>query len=138
MLRGEAFDRAIEAFCSGAERERLTPARDLRRGRLRKMLTGVYETLRSAGPAAPARARRARRPGRAPAGAARRCSLLCSTIRGATDNHLAAAKAALDLPSLPETLIDLAALRTRGDRAAGFEEARQERRAGRARAGGDA
>ncbi len=124
VLRGEAFDRAIEAFCSGEERERLTLLATYGRGRLRKMLTGVYETLRSAGRPllleldAPAdldgRLRELRD--------AARCLL---DDHGATDNHLAAAKAALDLPSLPETLIDLAALRTRGDRAAGFEEARR-------------
>ena len=49
VLRGEAFDRALEAFCAVRERERLTLLATYGRGRLRKMLTGVYETLRSAG-----------------------------------------------------------------------------------------
>src|SRR5262249_3250092 len=44
---------------------------------------------------------------------------------GATDAQTASARAALDLPSLPETLIDLAALRAHGPRAAGFQEARK-------------
>jgi len=45
---------------------------------------------------------------------------------GATQNHLEAARAALDLPALPEALLDLAALRTRGERAAAFNTARKE------------
>ena len=93
--------------------------------RLRKMLTGVYETLRSAG-------RAARRSSWAsPADLDGRLSDLREAAQcllddtGATENHVAAAQAALDLPSLPDTLIDLAALRTRGARAATFEEARK-------------
>ncbi|MGH3132750.1 MAG: UvrD-helicase domain-containing protein, partial [Gaiellaceae bacterium] len=49
VLRGEAFDRALEAFCSGRDDERLRLLATYRADGLRRMLTGVYETLRSAG-----------------------------------------------------------------------------------------
>jgi ATP-dependent exoDNAse (exonuclease V) beta subunit len=124
VLRGEAFDRALEAFCAAPGEERLTLLAVYGSGRLRKMLTGVYETLRSAG-----------RPlvldvGE-PADLDERLAALREAARclladpGATESQVAAAQAALDLPSLPETLIDLAALRARGVRAATFEEARK-------------
>ena len=49
MLRGEAFERALAAFCSAREPERLRLLATYGAQGLRKMLTGVYETLRSAG-----------------------------------------------------------------------------------------
>ncbi|HUY71451.1 MAG TPA: UvrD-helicase domain-containing protein [Gaiellaceae bacterium] len=124
VLRGEAFDRALEAFCSGADPERLRLLATGGSNRLRKMLTGVYEKLRSAG-----------RPlvlaVREPADLPERLETLREAAQcllddtGATPNHIDAAQAALDLPSLPEALLDLAPLRARGERAASFEEARK-------------
>jgi ATP-dependent exoDNAse (exonuclease V) beta subunit len=124
VLRGEAFGRALEAFCVAGGEERTALLAVYGSNRLRKMLTGVYETLRSAG-----------RPlvlelGE-PADVATRLDALRDAAQGllgdpgATEGQTASARAALDLPSLPETLIDLAALRARGPRAAGFEEARK-------------
>jgi ATP-dependent exoDNAse (exonuclease V) beta subunit len=124
VLRGEAFGRALEAFCAVDEEERTGLLAVYGSRRLRKMLTGVYETLRSAG-----------RPlvlelGE-PSDVGDRLEALRDAARGllddpgATQGQTASARAALDLPSLPETLIDLAALRARGPRAAGFEEARK-------------
>jgi ATP-dependent exoDNAse (exonuclease V) beta subunit len=124
VLRGEAFDKALEVFCAAGGEERMGLLAVYGSARLRKMLTGVYETLRSAG-----------RPlvlelG-APADVGERLDALRDAARcliddpGATERHLAAAREALDLPSLPETLIDLATLRAQGPRAAGFEEARK-------------
>jgi ATP-dependent helicase/nuclease subunit A len=49
VLRGEAFERALEAFCAGGDPERLRLLATYRADGLRRMLTGVYETLRSAG-----------------------------------------------------------------------------------------
>ncbi len=124
VLRGEAFSRALEAFCADPDERRLALLATYGSVRLRKMLTGVYSTLRSAGrelvlelgePADLADR----------LGTFRDAAQLLLADPGATPNHLAAAQAALDLPSLPETLIDLAALRTRGDRAASFDEARK-------------
>jgi ATP-dependent helicase/nuclease subunit A len=124
VLRGEAFGRALETFCGAGGEERTSLLAVYGSGRLRKMLTGVYETLRSAG-----------RPlvlelGE-PADVATRLDALRDAAQGllgdpgATEGQTASARAALDLPSLPETLIDLAALRAGGPRAAGFEEARK-------------
>ena len=124
VLRGEAFDRALETFCAAGGSERLTLLATYGSKRLRKMLTGVYETLRSAG-------RELTLELDDPADLDDRLSDLRGAAQGlladtgATENHVAAAQAALDLPSLPDTLIDLAALRTRGARAASFEEARK-------------
>ncbi len=124
VLRGEAFDRALSAFCAAGGEERLTLLATYGSRRLRKMLTGVYETLRSAGrPLVLELGEPADLPGRLQT--LRDAAQCLLDDRGATENHVAAAQAALDLPSLPETLIDLAALRTRGVRAAGFEEARK-------------
>jgi len=49
VLRGEAFERALEEFCGGEDPERLRLLATYRADGLRRMLTGVYETLRSAG-----------------------------------------------------------------------------------------
>jgi len=124
VIRGEAFARALSLFCVGGDQERLRLLATYGSGRLRKMLTGVFETLRSAG-----------RPLVLELGPVRDIDALLRELseaaqgllddRGATENHRAAALAALDLPSLPEALIDLEALRTRGDRASSFEEARK-------------
>jgi ATP-dependent exoDNAse (exonuclease V) beta subunit len=125
VLRGEAFSRALERFVQAdAAEERLVLLATYGAAKLRRMLTGVFATLRSAGrplalelgePADLDERLRALRE-------AAQCLLDDS---GATANHVAAAQAALDLPSLPETLIDLSALRAHGPRAASFEEARK-------------
>ena len=124
VLRGEAFDRALAVFCSGADPERLRLLATGGSDRLRKMLTGVYAKLRSAG-----------RPlvlaVREPADLTERLATLREAAQcllddpGATQNQINAAQAALDLPSLPEALLELAPLRARGERAASFEEARR-------------
>src|SRR3989475_4548683 len=49
VLRGEAFERALAEFCSADDPARLRLLAVYGAGRLRRMLTGVYETLRSAG-----------------------------------------------------------------------------------------
>ena len=49
VLRGEAFERALEEFCADGDPERLRLLATYRADGLRRMLTGVYETLRSAG-----------------------------------------------------------------------------------------
>src|SRR5262245_34540842 len=49
VLRGEAFDRALREFCAGGDPERMRLLATYRADGLRRMLTGVYETLRSAG-----------------------------------------------------------------------------------------
>src|SRR5688500_12226916 len=49
VLRGEAFAEALDAFCAGEEPERLRLLASYGGDRLRRMLIGVYETLRAAG-----------------------------------------------------------------------------------------
>ena len=49
VLRGEAFERALTAFCAEGEPERLRLLATYGAAGLRRMLTSVYETLRSAG-----------------------------------------------------------------------------------------
>jgi ATP-dependent helicase/nuclease subunit A len=49
VLRGEAFERALREFCADGDTERLRLLATYRANGLRRMLTGVYETLRSAG-----------------------------------------------------------------------------------------
>ena len=49
VLRGEAFDEALERFCAGDDPERLRLLATYGADGLRRMLIGVYETLRAAG-----------------------------------------------------------------------------------------
>jgi ATP-dependent helicase/nuclease subunit A len=124
VLRGEAFSRALEEFCAEPDERRLALLATYGSVRLRKMLTGVYSTLRSAGRELVLELGEPANLGER-LGSFREAAQSLLADPGATPNHVAAAQAALDLPSLPETLIDLAALRTRGDRAASFDEARK-------------
>jgi ATP-dependent helicase/nuclease subunit A len=49
VLRGEAFRAALEEFCAGGDADRLRLLASYGARRLRRMLTGVHETLRSSG-----------------------------------------------------------------------------------------
>ena len=49
VLRGEAFRRALAGFCADADPDRLRLLATYGADGLRRMLTGIYETLRSAG-----------------------------------------------------------------------------------------
>ena len=49
VLAGEAFEQALEAFCAAGDPERIRLLATYRARGLRRMLTGVFETLRSAG-----------------------------------------------------------------------------------------
>ncbi len=75
VLAGEAFEEALDAFCASEHPERIRLLATYGMRGLRRMLTGVYETLRSAGrdlvrergagarpPGAPALGRAADRP----------------------------------------------------------------------------
>jgi ATP-dependent exoDNAse (exonuclease V) beta subunit len=124
VIRGEAFERALAAFCAagGEPHERLLATYGA--AGLRRMLTGVYETLRSAG--RPLRLELGGLPDLDGALAALReeASRLLDDA-GATELQRSAARAALDLPAQPDGLLDLDALYARGNRAAGFEQARK-------------
>ena len=81
VLRGEAFDRALEAFCAAGGSERLTLLATYGSKRLRKMLTGRLRDAPLGRPRADARARRAGGPRRAPAASCARPPRACSTTR---------------------------------------------------------
>ena len=127
VLRGEAFERALDDFCSGGDDERLRLLATYRANGLRRMLTGVFETMRSAGRElvlelgerssledAIARLR-------AEAGQlADDASATVTQRRNATETLRVVGAA-----SVPERLIDLSAFAAKGARAASFELARK-------------
>ena len=133
VIRGEAFDRALAAFCASGSPDRLRLLTTYGTRRLRRMLTGVYETLRSAG-----------RPLVLVPDAEPDLASLLAELREAAETLAAdtaatagqrdAARAAIELPGVPERLLDLerspGSRRSRGDLRGGA----QARRAGRARA----
>ncbi len=127
VLAGEAFEQALGGFLSagGVERGALLVTYGARA--LRRMLTGVYETLRSAGrplqlelgarPGLPERVEELREAARCLAG-----------DKEAGETARATAERALEVleqRSLPERLLDLGELRARGEHAASYEEARR-------------
>jgi ATP-dependent helicase/nuclease subunit A len=122
VLRGEAFERALATFCAEREPERLRLLATYGADGLRKMLTGVYETLRSAG-------RDLKLELGEHAGVPERlaelqaAAALLARDPDATERQLAAANAALSLGTNPEQLLDLD-LPASGDRAAEFRAAR--------------
>ena len=126
VIRGEAFETALTEFCATEQPERLQLLATYGAGGLRRMLTSVYETLRSAGrelelelgerPSLPERLEELAEAARALAG-----------DPAATEANRASASEALALaeqPHRPELLLDLGGLRARGERAAAYEEAR--------------
>jgi ATP-dependent helicase/nuclease subunit A len=111
VLRGEAFEAALTEFCSGDDPARLRLLAVYGAAGLRRMLTGVYETLRSAG---------------------RELVLELGDRRSlqecVDEFHEAARLLGEDVsldPQQPERLLDLSGLRRRGERAASYEEARK-------------
>src|SRR5204863_1550440 len=125
VLRSEAFEAALTAFCESGDRERLQLLATYGAAGLRTMLTGVYETLRSAGRDLSLEL------GTAPPPLAARVEELREAARclvddtAATELQRTAAAEALELPSLPERLLDLGGVRAKGERAATYEEARR-------------
>jgi ATP-dependent exoDNAse (exonuclease V) beta subunit len=127
VVRGEAFGDALAEFCSGDEPDRLELLATYGSEKLRRMLVGIYETLRAAGrdlvlelgdpPALDERLDELRE--------AARC---LAEDPAATDAQRTAAAELLDVVTSaprPGRLIDLTGLRARGERAATFEEARR-------------
>jgi ATP-dependent exoDNAse (exonuclease V) beta subunit len=125
VIRGEAFERALASFCATRDSERLRLLATYGAQGLRRKLTAVYETLRSAG-------RDLRLELSEHADLAERLAELHDEARalaadtGCTEKQLAAASSALALTSTnPERLQDLGTLRASGERAAAFEAARK-------------
>ena len=130
VLAGEAFDSALEEFCvaGDAERTRLLATYGARG--LRRMLTGVYETLRSAGrelvlevserPGLEARIEELRE--------AARCLVEDDAAAEPARESAARALELLEDPPAAERLLDLSGLAPRGgkrERASSYEEARR-------------
>jgi ATP-dependent helicase/nuclease subunit A len=127
VLRGEAFAEALDEFCAGEEPERLRLLASYGGDRLRRMLIGVYETLRAAG-----------RPlvlelGERPAlpdllGELREAARCLADDPDATDLQRANSAALLEAVAgepAPDRLLDLSPHRAQGERAATYEEARR-------------
>ena len=126
VLRGEAFRAALEDFTSAGEPDRLRLLATYGADGLRKMLTGVYETLRSAGreltldigdrPQLEERIEELRE--------AARC---LADDAAATENQRTAATqllALLERGSQPDRLMELSGFKAHGERAQTYEEAR--------------
>ncbi len=125
VLRGEAFERALAAFCAGGDTERLRLLATYGSDGLRRMLTSVYETLRSAG--RPLVLELGERPRLADALAAfQDAARALAADPAATETQRSNAAEALGLGvAAAERVLDLSALRCRGERAAAYEEARR-------------
>ncbi|MEP6910275.1 MAG: UvrD-helicase domain-containing protein [Actinomycetota bacterium] len=132
VIAGEAFESALEAFCASGDRERIRLLATYRARGLRRMLTGVYETLRSAGrdlvlevverPGLDARIEELRE--------AARCVIEETAGMAKADTARESAARALEMlerPPASDRLIDLSDFAARGgprDRFASYEEAR--------------
>ncbi|HEX9350018.1 MAG TPA: UvrD-helicase domain-containing protein [Gaiellaceae bacterium] len=133
VLAGEAFETALEEFCVSDDSERIRLLATYRARGLRRMLTGVYETLRSAGrdlvlevaarPGLDARVEELRE--------AARCVIEDTAGMQAADTPRDSAARVLELlEHVPATerLLDLSDVAARGgprDRFASYEEARR-------------
>jgi ATP-dependent helicase/nuclease subunit A len=117
VLRGEAFREALEEFCKGGDEERLRLLASYGGKRLRRMLTGVHETLRSSGLDLQLEA-----PGDTQLEA--RIEELRIAARALQSEQAAQALRLLEPSPSPETLLDLAELSDRSEAAEAYEEAR--------------
>jgi ATP-dependent helicase/nuclease subunit A len=124
VLRSESFETALAAFCADARPERLRLLATYGAAGLRRMLTSVHETLRSAGRELVLEL--GERPGLAERLEQLHDAAAC-LVRDtdATELQRSAAASALELDSRPDALVDLSDLRARGERAASYEEARR-------------
>jgi ATP-dependent helicase/nuclease subunit A len=133
VLAGEAFERALDEFCSSGDPERIHLLATYGAQGLRRMLTGVYETLRSAGrELALEVTERPRLESRLEAlrDAARCVVDDTAGIEAAQASRSSAARVLelLERPPSAERLLDLSDVAARGgprDLFAGYEEARK-------------
>ena len=127
VIRGEAFEAALNEFCAGEDPERLQLLATYGAGGLRRMLTTVYETLRSAGRELDLELGE-RADLEAQLDELAQVARALAADPDATDAARTAAAQAVALAeseTLPERLLDLSGLRARGERAASYEEARK-------------
>jgi ATP-dependent helicase/nuclease subunit A len=119
VLRGEAFREALEEFCAGGNEERLRLLASYGGRRLRRMLTGVHETLRSSGLELRLEATDD------PQLEARIEDLRSAAEALGTERAIEALRL-LDPPPRPEQLLDLTELADPSDAAETYEDARRE------------
>jgi len=127
VLQAEAFSTALERFCAADEPARWRLLATYGAVGLRQMLVEVYATLRAAGRELVLESG-ARAPLPQRIEELRDAAADLQDDAGATDAQRAAAAAALELvetTSLPERLLAVGDLKTRGPRAAAFAEARE-------------
>jgi ATP-dependent helicase/nuclease subunit A len=118
VLRSEAFERALAEFCSGSEPARLQLLATYGAAGLRRMLTGVYSTLRSAGRDLVLGV------GDRPE-LTERVEELREAARGVDHETAAQLLELLERDARADRLIDLSGFRVRGDKAVVYEEARK-------------
>jgi ATP-dependent helicase/nuclease subunit A len=127
VLQSEAFAAALEDFLGEDEDERSILLATYGAKALRRMLTGVYATLRAAG--RPLILELGERPGLAERLEELRVAARCLVDEPeAGETARATAARALELleeRTLPERLFDLSELKARGERAATYEETRR-------------
>jgi ATP-dependent exoDNAse (exonuclease V) beta subunit len=127
VLRGEAFETALTAFCEDERVDRVRLLATYGAPGLRRMLTGIFETLRAAG--RPLMLELGDRPPLADRIAELREAARClAEDEAATESQRAAAASLLELAEAApraEQLLDLGEHRARGERAASYEEARR-------------
>jgi ATP-dependent helicase/nuclease subunit A len=127
VLQREAFESALGEFCGAGGEEHVHLLATYGARALRRMLVGVYETLRAAG--RPLVLELGGRPGLAERVEQLREAARClGDDAGAGETPRATAARALEVlaeRTLPERLLDLGELRARGERAASYEEARR-------------
>jgi ATP-dependent helicase/nuclease subunit A len=129
VLRGEAFDEALAEFCAGDDPRRLRLLATYGAGGLRRMLTGVYETLCAAG--RPLELRLGEGPALAQRVEALRDAAQCLVDEDGYDEQRAQAARMLELLERErpaDDLLDLSEFATRGgprERFASYEAARK-------------
>ena len=127
VLRGEAFERALERFCATGDSERLRLLATYRVDGLRRMLTGVYETLRSAGRKLELELGERPSLGDAIQRLRAEAALLAADEAATATQRRNSGETLLTVTdgSPPERLVDLSAFQCKGARAASFELARK-------------
>jgi ATP-dependent helicase/nuclease subunit A len=127
VLRGEAFEVALDAFCADEDSERLRLLAVYGTTNLRRMLIGVFETLRAAGRELVLELgdRASLEAGLDELRDAARCLAEDSGLRDADRATAREALALVDAGAAADRLFDLDHLRVRGERGATYEEARR-------------
>src|SRR5262245_32023383 len=123
VLRGEAFEAALAEFCSGGEPERLRLLATYGANGLRRMLTGVYGTLRSAGRELVLELGASASLDDALARLVDAAQCLVDDAAATEAQRAAAAQALVLAGAEPERLLDLGGVKARGERAATYVEA---------------